>query len=54
MISEGTLAMEMGALAEDMALTIHPHPTLSETEGEAAEIFLGSATHMLSRRTEKG
>jgi dihydrolipoamide dehydrogenase len=53
MISEGTLAMEMGALAEDMALTIHPHPTLSETEGEAAEIFLGSATHMLSRKTKK-
>jgi dihydrolipoamide dehydrogenase len=53
MISEGTLAMEMGALAEDMALTIHPHPTLSETEGEAAEIFLGSSTHMLSRKTKK-
>jgi dihydrolipoamide dehydrogenase len=52
MISEGTLAMEMGALAEDMALTIHPHPTLSETEGEAAEIFLGSATHMLSRKAK--
>jgi dihydrolipoamide dehydrogenase len=52
MISEGTLAMEMGALAEDMALTIHPHPTLSETEGEAAEIFLGSATHMLARKAK--
>ncbi len=50
MISEGALAMEMGALAEDMALTIHPHPTLSETEGETAEIFLGSATHILSRK----
>ena len=37
------------ALAEDMALSIHPHPTLSETEGEAAEIFLGSATHILSK-----
>ena len=49
LISEGVLAIEMGALAEDMALSIHPHPTLSETEAEAAEIFLGSATHILSR-----
>jgi dihydrolipoamide dehydrogenase len=47
LISEGVLAIEMGALAEDMALSIHPHPTLSETEGEAAELFLGSATHIL-------
>ena len=38
----------MGALAEDMALSIHPHPTLSETEMEAAEIFLGSATHIIA------
>ena len=50
LISEGVLAIEMGALAEDMALSIHPHPTLSETEGEAAELFLGSATHILSGR----
>ena len=49
LISEGVLAIEMGALAEDMALSVHPHPTLSETEGEAAEIFLGSATHILPR-----
>ncbi|MFW5640648.1 MAG: pyridine nucleotide-disulfide oxidoreductase, dimerization domain protein, partial [Thermodesulfobacteriota bacterium] len=35
----------MAALAEDVAYTIHPHPTLSETEAEAAEIFLGGATH---------
>jgi dihydrolipoamide dehydrogenase len=49
LISEGVLAIEMGALAEDMALSIHPHPTLSETEGEAAEIFLGSATHILPK-----
>jgi dihydrolipoamide dehydrogenase len=47
LISEAVLAIEMGALAEDMALSIHPHPTLSETEAEAAELFLGSATHML-------
>ena len=49
LISEGVLAIEMGALAEDMALSIHPHPTLSETEGEAAEIFLGTATHILGK-----
>ena len=46
LISEGVLAVEMGALVEDVAFTIHPHPTLSETEGEAAEIFLGSALHV--------
>jgi dihydrolipoamide dehydrogenase len=49
LIAEGALAIEMGAVAEDMALTIHPHPTLSETESEAAELFLGSATHLLAR-----
>ncbi len=47
MIAEGVLAVEMGALAHDLALSMHPHPTLSETEGEAAELFLGSATHIL-------
>jgi len=51
LIGEATLAIEMGALAEDLALTIHPHPTLSETEADAAEIFQGSPTHMLP--TEK-
>jgi len=50
MIAEGVLAVEMGALAEDLALSIHPHPTLSETEGEAAEMFTGSATHILPKR----
>jgi dihydrolipoamide dehydrogenase len=50
LISEGVLAIEMGALAEDMALSLHPHPTLSETEGEAAEIFMGSPTHMLPKK----
>jgi len=49
LISEGVLAIEMGALAEDMALSVHPHPTLSETEGEAAELYLGSATHLLNK-----
>ena len=47
LIAEAVLAIEMGALAEDMALSIHPHPTLSETEAEAAELYLGSATHLL-------
>lgn len=49
LIGEGVLAIEMGALAEDLALCIHPHPTLSETEGEAAELYLGCATHMLNQ-----
>jgi dihydrolipoamide dehydrogenase len=52
MISEGVLAIEMGALAEDVALSIHPHPTLSESEAEAAELFLGSATHILPRKKQ--
>ena len=47
LISEGALAIEMGAQLEDLALTIHPHPTLSETLAETAEIYLGLATHML-------
>lgn len=51
LIGEAVLAIEMGALAEDLALSIHPHPTLSETEGEAAEIFLGMATHILPKKT---
>lgn len=50
MIAEGVLAIEMGAVAEDMALSIHPHPTLSEAEEEAAEAFLGSSTHILPQK----
>jgi dihydrolipoamide dehydrogenase len=46
MIAEGTLAIEMGAVASDLALTIHAHPTLSETVMEAAETFFGHATHV--------
>ncbi len=49
MISEGVLAVEMGALAEDVALSIHPHPTLSETVAEAAGLFTGSVTHLLPK-----
>ena len=51
LISEAVLAIEMGALAEDLAMSIHPHPTLSETEAEAAELYLGSATHILSGKS---
>jgi dihydrolipoyl dehydrogenase len=46
LIAEGTLAVEMGATAEDMKLTIHPHPTLSEGLMEAAEVFFGQSTHV--------
>jgi dihydrolipoamide dehydrogenase len=46
LIAEGVLAMEMGALAKDVALTIHPHPTLSETIMESAEVFFGTSTHV--------
>lgn len=49
LIAEGVLAVEMGALAEDLAAILHPHPTLSETEGEAAELFFGNAIHLLAK-----
>jgi dihydrolipoamide dehydrogenase len=45
-IAEGVLAIEMAALASDLALSIHPHPTLSETLMEAAEVFFGQSTHV--------
>src|SRR5712671_4711989 len=46
LIAEGVLAIEMAALARDVALTIHPHPTLSETIMESAEVFFGTSTHV--------
>jgi dihydrolipoamide dehydrogenase len=46
LIAEGTLAIEMGATAEDLKLTIHPHPTLTESLMEAAEVFFGQSTHV--------
>jgi dihydrolipoamide dehydrogenase len=46
LIAEGVLAIEMGALASDVAMTIHPHPTLSETVMESAEVFYGTSTHI--------
>jgi dihydrolipoamide dehydrogenase len=46
LIAEGVLAVEMAAVAADIKLSIHPHPTLSETVMEAAEVFFGQSTHV--------
>jgi dihydrolipoamide dehydrogenase len=46
LIAEGVLALEMGANATDLKLSIHPHPTLTETMMESAEVFFGQATHV--------
>jgi dihydrolipoamide dehydrogenase len=46
MIGEAMLAIEMGASAKDLALTMHPHPTLSETILGAAEVLHGTATDL--------
>ena len=45
LIAEGVLAIESGLTAKDMALSVHPHPTLPETLMEAAEVFYGVPTH---------
>jgi len=50
LIGEGVLAIEMGATARDLAETVHPHPTLSETLMECAESFYGTSTHLFLRR----
>ena len=50
LISEGALAIEMGCVASDLALTIHPHPTLSETLMEAGELVHGPSTHVYRPR----
>ncbi len=50
LIAEGVVLVEMGATAKDLAMTVHPHPTLSETLMEAAEAFYGHATHALAKR----
>jgi dihydrolipoamide dehydrogenase len=50
LIAEAVLAIEMGAVADDIALTIHPHPTLSETLMEAAEAAAGTSTHFVGRK----
>jgi dihydrolipoamide dehydrogenase len=46
MIAESVLAIEMGAVARDVLESIHPHPTLTETVMEAAELAFGAATHV--------
>jgi dihydrolipoamide dehydrogenase len=50
LIAEGVLAVEMASTAHDIALSIHPHPTLSETMGEAAETLHGLSTHLYKPR----
>jgi len=50
LIGEGVLAIEMGATARDLAESVHPHPTLSETLMECAEVFYGHATHTFKQK----
>ena len=52
LIAEGVLAVEMGATAKDLSLCVHPHPTLSETLMESAEVFYGHATHVFARKRQ--
>jgi dihydrolipoamide dehydrogenase len=52
LIGEGTLAVEMAAVASDLGLTVHAHPTLSETLMEAADAYYGQSTHLL--RAKRG
>ncbi len=54
LIAEGVLAVELGATARDLTLCVHPHPTLSETLMESAEVFYGHATHTISKRQAQG
>ena len=53
LIAEGVLAIEMGALASDLELTIHAHPTLSETVMESAEVYYGLSTHMYKPKRDR-
>jgi dihydrolipoamide dehydrogenase len=53
LIAEGVLAVEMGATATDLTLSIHPHPTLTETVMESAEVFFGQATHVYRPKRSK-
>jgi dihydrolipoamide dehydrogenase len=50
LVAELTLAIEVGASLEDLALTVHTHPTLAEAVHEAAEHGLGQAVHILNRK----
>lgn len=54
LIGEGVVAVEMGATVTDLAECVHPHPTLSETLMEAAEMYLGHSTHAYQRRRTGG
>lgn len=54
LIAEGVLAIEMGATASDLKLSIHPHPTLTETLMEGAEVFFGTATHVYKPKRPRG
>jgi dihydrolipoamide dehydrogenase len=54
LIAEGVLAIEMGANATDLKMSIHPHPTLSETLMESAEVFFGHATHVYRPKRASG
>ena len=54
LIGEGVLAVEIGANATDLKMSIHAHPTLSETLMESAEVFCGHATHVYRPKREKG
>ena len=51
LIGEGVLAVDNGLKAKDLAHSIHPHPTLSETIMEASEAFYGVATHIYKKPT---
>jgi len=53
LIAEGVLAIEMGALVSDLELTIHAHPTLSETVMESAEVYYGLSTHMYKPKRDR-
>jgi dihydrolipoamide dehydrogenase len=53
LISEAALAIEMGATLEDLAVTIHPHPTLGESVMEAAEVALGTVVHIPNKKAKK-
>ncbi|HEX05301.1 MAG TPA: NAD(P)/FAD-dependent oxidoreductase, partial [Bacteroidetes bacterium] len=50
LITEGTLAIEMGATVEDLIVSIHPHPTFSESIMEAAEAATGEAIHLMPQK----
>ncbi|MCH8924310.1 MAG: dihydrolipoyl dehydrogenase, partial [Planctomycetes bacterium] len=53
LIGEATLAIDRGCTARDLAAVVHPHPTLSETLGGAADVYLGLATEVYRPRRER-